>query len=128
MLFVNIALMFNMFSFRRSPRRAGKKKRTHKYPARAAKKDLPTITEEDHNLDPQPQALSEEVWEEEADPQISCQGRQERPAYHHGGSPQPGPPATGYPLVPFPPSIRLNPPPSGWRIRPLHPNRLGRSL
>ena len=81
MLFVNIALMYNMFSFRRSPRKACKKKRAHRYPAKAANKDLPTITEEAHNLDPQPQALSEEVWEEDADPQISCQGRQERPTY-----------------------------------------------
>ena len=54
MLFVNIALIFNMFFFSRSPRKFGKK-RTYKYPAKAAKKVLPTIAEEDYNLDPQPQ-------------------------------------------------------------------------
>ena len=64
MLFVTIALMFNMFSFSCSPRnqsanhgwKAGKKKRTYRYPAKSAKKVLPTIAEEDCNSEPQSQA------------------------------------------------------------------------
>ena len=55
--------MFNMFSFSRSPRNQSNpsrkfgKKRTYKYPAKSAKKVLPTIAEEDYNLDPQPQNI-----------------------------------------------------------------------
>ena len=63
MLFVTTALMFNMFPFSCSPRsqstdrgrRAGKKKHTYRYPAKSAKKVLPTIAEEDCNPEPQSQ-------------------------------------------------------------------------
>ena len=50
-----------MFSFSCSPRKqssnrkAGKRKRTHRYPAKSARKDLPTIAEEDYNPEPQSQ-------------------------------------------------------------------------
>ena len=54
--------MFNMFSFSCSPRnqsanpsRKFGKKRTYRYPAKSAKKVLPTIAEEDYNLEPQSQ-------------------------------------------------------------------------
>ena len=102
--------MFNMFSFSRSPRNQSNpsrkfgKKRTYKYPAKSAKKVLPTIAEEDYNLDPQPQSLSEEpvqpepeTWEE-ADLQVSCQVRQENPAYHCRGELQLGASVTEHSL------------------------------
>ena len=53
--------MFNMFSFSRSPRNQSNpsrklgKKRTYRYPAKSAKKILPTIAEENYNLEPQSQ-------------------------------------------------------------------------
>ena len=56
MLFVTITLMFNMFLFSCSSRnqsfnrKAGKKKRTHRYPAKAARKVLPTIFGAAHPL------------------------------------------------------------------------------